>query len=240
MCTEGDSTTPRRGSPSSHRRPPSGPSDAHLMHLRDPARVEEDALRQRGLPRVDVGRDADVADPLVGKDGRGAAPAGIEKELGGKSRFAAEPCPAPGPQPFCHPPPRPPPSPPLLSLPVRPGESLPPTSASPQGRSRRRAPPSRPAVPDGPLPGPRHRSVHGTTHYLPLPAAPRRPHRPQHGCSLLPRKVGSPLPGSLRMRGHTGNGPWPEVGLRRANGQCGRKCCRRSPEGEARRDRAPC
>lgn len=173
MCTEGDSTTPRRGSPSSHRRPPSGPSDAHLMHLRDPARVEEDALRQRGLPRVDVGRDADVADPLVGKDGRGAAPAGIEKELSGESRFAAEPCPAPGPQPFCHPPPRPPPSPPLAPRSPRgvpPAHLSEPSRTLPQAGSALPARRARWASPRAP---PTPRAWHH-----PLPAAARGPAPP--------------------------------------------------------------
>lgn len=41
----------------------SGPD---LMNLCDPARVEEDPLGQRSLPRIDVSRDADVADSLVG------------------------------------------------------------------------------------------------------------------------------------------------------------------------------
>ena len=39
---------------------------AHLVDLVDPARVEEDALGERRLARVDVRRDADVADAFEG------------------------------------------------------------------------------------------------------------------------------------------------------------------------------
>ena len=42
---------------------------AHLVNLRYPARVEEHSLGQGGLPRVDVSRDTDVADHLVGDTG---------------------------------------------------------------------------------------------------------------------------------------------------------------------------
>lgn len=51
------------------------------MDLCYPAGVIEDALGQGGLPRVDVRRDADVADPFVGKDAGGAWPAAAEEHL---------------------------------------------------------------------------------------------------------------------------------------------------------------
>lgn len=139
------------------------------MHLCDPAGVEEHTLGQRGLPRVDVCRDADVADPLVGKDGRGAAPAGIEEELSGESRFAAEP------RPFCHPPPKPAarPSP---SLAPRSHREVPPAHLSePSGRPAGGFLPPGPPCPSCLHPVPRRRPTHGTTRYLPLPAAARGP-----------------------------------------------------------------
>ena len=45
--------------------------NTYLVHLTDATRVEEDPLGERGLPRVDVRRDADVADPLQRDDGSG-------------------------------------------------------------------------------------------------------------------------------------------------------------------------
>lgn len=53
----------------------------HLMNLCYPARVVEDPLGQGGLPRVDVSRDADIADSLVGEDPRGAGPTAVNKHL---------------------------------------------------------------------------------------------------------------------------------------------------------------
>src|SRR4029453_10124597 len=40
----------------------------HLVHARDLLRVEEDALREGGLPGVDVRADSDVPDPFEVRD----------------------------------------------------------------------------------------------------------------------------------------------------------------------------
>lgn len=51
------------------------------MDLCYPAGVVEDALGQGGLPRVDVGGDADVADPFIRKDAGRACPATVDEHL---------------------------------------------------------------------------------------------------------------------------------------------------------------
>lgn len=54
----------------------------HLVNLCYPAGVVEDTLGQGGLPRVDVSRDPDVADSLVGKDPGGTRAAAVNEHLG--------------------------------------------------------------------------------------------------------------------------------------------------------------
>lgn len=51
------------------------------MDLRDPAGVVEHALGEGRLPRVDVRRDPDVADPLVGEDTGGTRPTAVDEYL---------------------------------------------------------------------------------------------------------------------------------------------------------------
>lgn len=53
----------------------------HLVDFSDPACVIQNALRQGGLPRVNVGWDSDVSDPLVGNDTRGACPTAVYQNL---------------------------------------------------------------------------------------------------------------------------------------------------------------
>lgn len=53
----------------------------HLVDLCYSASVVEDALGQGGLPRVDVGWNPDVADPLVRDDARGACPTTVDEHL---------------------------------------------------------------------------------------------------------------------------------------------------------------
>ena len=53
----------------------------YLVYLCYPAGVVEDALGQGGLPGVDVGWDADVSDPLVGKHTGGAWPTAVDEHL---------------------------------------------------------------------------------------------------------------------------------------------------------------
>ncbi len=59
---------------------------AYLMNLCYPAGVVEDTLGQGGLPRVDVGWDSDVADPVVGKDPVGTCPAAVDEHLWRRNR----------------------------------------------------------------------------------------------------------------------------------------------------------
>lgn len=61
-----------------HEHDPGG----HLVNLCYPAGVIEDTLGQGGLPRVDVGWDPDVADPLVGEDTGGTCPTAVDEHLG--------------------------------------------------------------------------------------------------------------------------------------------------------------
>lgn len=53
----------------------------HLVNLCYSSSVVKDPLGQGGLPWVDVGWDPDVADPLVGKDTRGACPTAVDEYL---------------------------------------------------------------------------------------------------------------------------------------------------------------
>lgn len=53
----------------------------NLVDLRYPAGVVEDALGQGGLPRIDVRRDPDVPDPLVGEDTGGTRPTAVDEHL---------------------------------------------------------------------------------------------------------------------------------------------------------------
>lgn len=59
------------------------------MNLCYPAGVEQDTLGQGGLPGVDVCRDPDVADPLIGKDTRGACPTTINEYLCGLTKLTS-------------------------------------------------------------------------------------------------------------------------------------------------------
>lgn len=52
------------------------------MNLRYSACVVEDALGQGGLPRVDMSRDPNVPDPLVGEYTRGTRPTAVDEHLG--------------------------------------------------------------------------------------------------------------------------------------------------------------